>query len=125
MGLISLTCDAWQGGNEDAYFAVTGHWIEEVSPGDWEYNSTLLGFTQMNTAHDSVRLGRALFKFVRCLGFSQKVLYCHYFFGFHCQFLRCLSQISLIHVSRCLVYVINLATQALLSGHSSAKHYDP
>jgi hypothetical protein len=26
---------------------------------------------------------------------------------------------------RCLAHVINLATQALLSAHSSAKHYDP
>lgn len=33
----------------------------------------------------------------------------------------------LIHIStgRCLAHVINLATQALLSAHSSAKHYDP
>ena len=73
MGLISLTCDAWQARNQDAYFVVTGHWIEEVSPGVWEYNSMLLGFTQMNTAHDGVRLGRALFKIVRCLGFFHKV----------------------------------------------------
>jgi hypothetical protein len=72
-GLISLTCDAWQAGNQDAYFAVTGHWIEEASLGVWEYNSALLGFTQMNTAHDGIRLGRALFKVVRRLGFIHKV----------------------------------------------------
>jgi hypothetical protein len=28
-------------------------------------------------------------------------------------------------ISRCLAHVINLATQALLAAHSSAKHYDP
>jgi hypothetical protein len=28
-------------------------------------------------------------------------------------------------VSRCLAHVINLATQALLSAYSSAKHFDP
>ena len=37
--------------------------------------------------------------------------------------------VSLIHVlvstGRCLAHVINLVTQALLSAHSSAKHYDP
>jgi hypothetical protein len=33
--------------------------------------------------------------------------------------------VSLIYVSRCLAHVINLATQALLSAYSSAKHYDP
>lgn len=72
-GLISLTCDAWQAGNQDAYFAVTGHWIEETSPGVWDYNGTLMGFLQMNTAHDGVRLGRALFKIVKRLGFVHKV----------------------------------------------------
>ena len=72
-GLISLMCDAWQAGNQDAYFAVTGHWIEEVSLGVWDYNSALLGFAQMNTAHDGVWLGRALFKIVRHLGFIHKV----------------------------------------------------
>jgi len=30
-----------------------------------------------------------------------------------------------IHISRCLAHVINLATQALLGGHSPAKHYNP
>jgi hypothetical protein len=28
-GKVSLTFDAWQGSNSDAYFTVTGHWIEE------------------------------------------------------------------------------------------------
>jgi hypothetical protein len=71
-GLISLTCDAWQAGNQDAYFAVTGHWTEEES-GVWNDNSALLGFTQMNTSHDGVRLGHALFKVIKCLGFAHKV----------------------------------------------------
>jgi hypothetical protein len=39
--------------------------------------------------------------------------------------LRYCVPVSLIHVSRCLAHVINLATQALLSAYSSAKHYDP
>ena len=55
------------------YFAVTGHWTEELSPRVWEDGSALLGFTQMNTAHDSVMLGHALFKIVKCLGFAHKV----------------------------------------------------
>ena len=55
------------------YFAVTGHWTEELSPGVWEDHSALLGFTQMNTAHDGVRLGHALFKIVEHLGFAHKV----------------------------------------------------
>jgi len=70
---VSLTCDAWQASNQDAYFAVTGHWNEEVSPNNWERQSALFGFTQMNTAHDGVRLGRALFKIVQRIGIEDKV----------------------------------------------------
>jgi len=32
-GKVSLTCDAWQADNADAYFAVTGHWVEEAHLG--------------------------------------------------------------------------------------------
>jgi hypothetical protein len=61
-GEISLTCDAWQASNTDAYFAVTGHWIEERIPGEWTIEQALLGFTQMNTAHNGARLGQELYK---------------------------------------------------------------
>ena len=73
MGLISLTCDAWQAGNQDAYFGVTSHWNEEISTNNWENQSALFGFTQMNTAHDGVHLGHALYKIVKCIGIEQKV----------------------------------------------------
>jgi hypothetical protein len=72
-GEVSLTCDAWQASNQDAYFAVTGHWIEEVSPGVTEEKSALFGFTQMNTAHNGARLGRALYKIAKRLGITHKV----------------------------------------------------
>ena len=68
-----MTCDAWQASNHDAYLAVTGHWVVKHSPTDWEHKSAVIGFTQMNTAHDGVRLGRALFQIVRYLGFTHKV----------------------------------------------------
>lgn len=71
-GKISLTCDAWQASNIDAYFAVTGSWIEEVN-GRWELQTTLLGFIQLNNAHNGVRLGQALFKVVSRMGISHKV----------------------------------------------------
>ena len=61
-GEVSLTCDAWQASTADGYFAVTSHWIEETPSADWMLEHTLFGFTQMNTAHDGVRLGQALFK---------------------------------------------------------------
>ena len=60
-GDISLTC-CMAGVELDGYFAVTGHWIEEHSPGKWTLKHALFGFTQMNTAHNGDRLGRALFK---------------------------------------------------------------
>lgn len=70
---MSLTCDAWQASNQDAYFAVTGHWIEESAPSVWEQKSALFGFTQMNSAHNGVRLGRALYKIAKRLGIAHKV----------------------------------------------------
>ena len=71
--LVSMTCDAWQASNADAYFAVTGHWSEKVSEDLWEEHSALLGFSQMNSKHDGVNLGLVLYKIVRRLGFRHKV----------------------------------------------------
>ena len=79
-GEVSLTCDAWQAANTDGYFAVTGHWIEESVVGDWTEEHALLGFTQLNTAHNGTRLGQALYKVCNRLDIIQKVsvrtLYC-------------------------------------------------
>lgn len=68
-----MTCDAWQASNTDSYFAVTGHWIEEVEPNKWALQNTLFGFTSMNTAHNGKRLGQALFKTCERLGIVEKV----------------------------------------------------
>ena len=72
-GKVSLTCNAWQASNTDAYFAMTGHWIEEVFPGVHEVQGALFGFTQMNTAHNGARLGHALYKIAKRLGIMHKV----------------------------------------------------
>ncbi len=61
-GEVSLTCDAWQANNADAYFAVTGHWVEECAPREWTVEQALLGFAQMNTAHNGARLSQALYR---------------------------------------------------------------
>jgi hypothetical protein len=72
-GEISVTCDAWQASNTDAYFAVTGHWIEEPTAGTWELRSALLGFTRLNNAHNGKHLGQALFKILERVGVAHKV----------------------------------------------------
>jgi len=72
-GEVSLTCDAWQAGNTDGYSAVTAHWIEEPTPGKWELNRALIGFTRLNNAHSGKRLGQALFKIVKQVGIEHKV----------------------------------------------------
>ena len=79
-GEINLTCDAWQAANTDSYFAVTGHWIEEAEPNKWVLQSTLFGFTHMNTAHNGKRLGQALFKICKRLGIVARVctIDCYY-----------------------------------------------
>ena len=72
-GEVSLTCDAWQAGNTDGYFAVTAHWIEEPTPAKWELKSALIGFTRLNNAHNGERLGQALFKIIKRVGIEDKV----------------------------------------------------
>ena len=72
-GAINITCDGWQAGNTDGYFAVTGHWIEEKTPTVWECKSALLGFTKVNNAHNGKRLGGALFKVLDRVGIAHKV----------------------------------------------------
>jgi hypothetical protein len=73
-GKISLTCDAWQASNADGYFAVTGHWIEEATPGLWTLESALFGFTKLNNAHNGRRLGGALFRIVDRFEIAHKVV---------------------------------------------------
>ena len=72
-GEINLTCDAWQADNTDAYFAVTGHWIEERTPGVWSLEHALLGFAQMNCSHSGAHLGQMLYKIVNRLHIVHKV----------------------------------------------------
>ena len=72
-GEVSLTCDAWQAGNTDGYFAVMAHWIEEPTPVKWELRSALIGFTQLNNAHNGEHLGQALFKIIKRVGIEKKV----------------------------------------------------
>jgi hypothetical protein len=64
---------AWQAGNTDGYFVVTGHWIEEDEPLKWKPKSALLGFVKMNNLHNGKCLGGALFKVLDRLGIAHKV----------------------------------------------------
>lgn len=83
-----MTCDAWQASNADAYFAVTGHWIEELGPGVWKLQSALFGFTKLNSSHNGERLGGALFLIIDRLGITHKVCF---------KFLICTGEQQLIH----------------------------
>jgi hypothetical protein len=68
-----LTCDAWQADNTDAYFAITGHWIQECTHGEWTVEHALLGFAQMNASHTGAQLGQALYKTCEHLQIVSKV----------------------------------------------------
>jgi hypothetical protein len=73
-GKVSLTCDAWQASTANAYFAVTCSWVEEnVWEGKWQVHTALIGFTQLNNAHNGEHLGQALFKIVARIGIAHKV----------------------------------------------------
>ncbi|KAJ2911647.1 hypothetical protein MD484_g8767, partial [Candolleomyces efflorescens] len=121
-GDVSLTCDAWQAGNRDAYFAVTGHWIEQRAGHDWHLRSALLGFTQMNTSHNGARLGRALYDIAKQYRITHK------FFQdkINTNKRRLNSKAGEWayknrHI-RCLAHIINLATQAVIATYSSTAH---
>lgn len=75
MGAINMTYDAQQAENVEAYFAVTGYWIEELSVGVLEVQSAMIEFTPLNNAHNGVQLGQALFKVVDQVGIAHKVYY--------------------------------------------------
>lgn len=79
-GTVNITFDAWQAGNSDGYFAVTGHWIQEDKPREWELKSALLGFTLVNNSHHGVRLGQVLFKITERVNISHKVCPSHLYF---------------------------------------------
>jgi hypothetical protein len=72
-GAVNITCDAWQAENVNGYFAIMGHWIEENHPMQWESQSALLSFTQLNNAHNGKRLGGALFKILDRVSIAHKV----------------------------------------------------
>jgi hypothetical protein len=59
----------------DAYFAITGHWIEECSPGEWMLEQALLGFTQMNCSHNGTHLGQMLYMVLNRLHIVHKVCF--------------------------------------------------
>ena len=71
--MVNLTCDAWQASNVEGYFAVTGHWIEESTPSQWELKSVLLGFTRLNNVHNGKHLGQALYKIIKRIDIRHKV----------------------------------------------------
>ncbi|KAF5318361.1 hypothetical protein D9611_014218 [Ephemerocybe angulata] len=138
-GEISLTCDAWQAGNRDAYLAVTAHWIEEVTPTDWRLRSALVGFTQMNTAHDGARLGRAMYNVAKRYGITHKIgwITCDNasnnntmlkWFGTklnqnkHRRNAKVPKWKHSERHIRCLAHIINLATQAVIATHSKTPH---
>ena len=63
----------WQASNTDGYFAITGHWIQEETPGAWTLESALLGFVRLNSSHNGMRLGQALYKVAECVRIVDKV----------------------------------------------------
>ncbi|KAG6895056.1 hypothetical protein C0992_003343 [Termitomyces sp. T32_za158] len=104
-GKVNLTCDAWQAGNTDGYFAVTGHWIKEVGPMQWELKSALIGHITCDNASNNTMMLQEFAQIIRNeLGKE---------FPWKEQKINCLA------------HVINLATQSLISTYSKTPHFDP
>ncbi|KAJ7305436.1 hypothetical protein DFH08DRAFT_825124 [Mycena albidolilacea] len=71
--MMDIPARATEASNTDGYYAITGHWMEETTPGVWALREALLGFTHMNNAHHGIRLGQTLFKIVERLGITNCV----------------------------------------------------
>ncbi len=52
-----------------------------MTPAQWEHKTTILGFTQLNNAHNGQQLGQVLFKICRHIGILHKV--CKFSFVWH------------------------------------------
>jgi hypothetical protein len=50
----------------------------------WELNSALIGFTQLNNAHNGIWLGQALFKIAKQMEIKNKVSIFWMIGGWHC-----------------------------------------
>lgn len=135
-GRVNLTCDVWQASNVDAYFAVTGSWVEEKVLSVWTIETALLGFVRLNDSHHGTRLGQALYKVVQRVGLTNKVGYVTSDsatnndtmmdeFGDHVKSNTGIPYNGRKRRLRCMAHIINLATQAFLAAHSKSVHYDP
>jgi hypothetical protein len=74
---------------------VMAHWIEELTPAKWELKSALIGFTQLNNAHNGERLGQALFKIIERVGIEHKV---SVFYIINISFFHLLQRSAISHV---------------------------
>lgn len=97
--------------NNNSYFAVTGHWIEETEPQKWTLQHALFGFMQMNTAHNEQQLGQALFKICNRLNIMHKVIVFVLFFISLLMFSP-LFRLVILHV-----IMLQTTTPCLLSLH--------
>ncbi|ESK81374.1 hat family dimerization domain-containing protein [Moniliophthora roreri MCA 2997] len=135
-GQISLTCDAWDAENNDAYFATTAHWIDETMTSSltiWKLCMALIGFVRLTGSHSGERLGQTLFKVVRRVGIEKRIghVTCDNASNNDTmmeEFARLMDDWDFLSGERrlwCLAHIINLAVQAFIKTYSKSKHYDP
>ena len=81
----------------DTYFAITGHWIEEHTPGEWTPEHALLGFAQMNCSHSGNRLGQMLYTIVSRLRIVHKVGFSLHYYQFGLLTYDCIDRSDMSH----------------------------
>ncbi|KAF8068608.1 hypothetical protein FPV67DRAFT_1668686 [Lyophyllum atratum] len=136
-GKVSLTCNAWQASNTNGYFAVMGHWIEELPS---TYNGESLGQALYKiclrlrivykighiTCDNALNNGTMIDEFTRLyeLSTGKTLMSRNVTYGMAYACLEILL-LNLCLPRRCLAHIINLATQALISAQSKSKYYNP
>ncbi|KAI6120054.1 hypothetical protein EV401DRAFT_1887831 [Pisolithus croceorrhizus] len=111
--------------------------IPEPLCGVWNIEMALLGFMQLNNAHNGTCLGQAPYKVIQHVGISHKVGYvmCNNALNSDMMMQEFAEHLTSNTgatfnpknhcVCHCMAHIINLSTQAFLAAHSKSKHFGP
>lgn len=72
-GRVSMTTDLWTRLNQQAYMAVTAHWVEEGDGTKLKLKSRLIAFRLVSGSHDGVNLAKHFFKILEEFGLLRKL----------------------------------------------------
>ena len=73
MKSLALTCDCWSDRRQNAFFCITGHFVND----DMELNSTILHFQSFNKRHTATNIAIEVHNRLRDFGIQIKLHLLH------------------------------------------------